>query len=80
MQAVIKKWGNSAALRLPASILEESSLALDATVEISVVEGRIVIEPIEPQQDDLAALLAGITDENLHESVDFGEVVGNEAW
>ncbi|MFC3337643.1 AbrB/MazE/SpoVT family DNA-binding domain-containing protein [Paracandidimonas soli] len=45
-----------------------------------MVEGRIVIEPAGPQQDDLATLLAGITDENLHESVDFGEAVGNEAW
>lgn len=80
MQTVIKKWGNSAALRLPAAILEGASLKLDAAVEISVVEGRIVIEAAKREPVDLDSLLAGITDENLHESVDFGEAVGNEAW
>ena len=78
MRVTVKKWGNSASVRIPAAIMEAAHLTLDDVVNIREEDGRIVIEPIRPEGYDLAELLAGITPENLHEEVDFGQPVGKE--
>lgn len=49
MRSEIKRWGNSAAIRLPARILAESRLGVDSAVSM-VVEGRkIIIEALADQ-------------------------------
>ena len=40
--------------------------------------GRIVIEPVRELAFDLNTLLAGITDENRHDEVDFEGPTGKE--
>jgi antitoxin MazE len=77
---VVKKWGNSASVRIPAAIMEAARLQLDQPVEVREEAGRIVIEPIREEMYDLAMLVAGITDLNRHEAVDVGPPVGREAW
>lgn len=74
---LVKKWGNSPAVRLPAAIMEAAHLSLEQVVEVRAENGRIVIEPAAPayQLDDL---LAGITAENLHGEQDFGLSEGKE--
>jgi antitoxin MazE len=72
MRAVVKKWGNSASVRIPAGLLQAARLELDAVVEVREEGGRIVIEPIRPTEFDIDQLLAGITPKNLHAEVDFG--------
>jgi len=79
MQTVIKKWGNSASVRIPAAVLEAARLQVDAAVDIREEDGRIIIEPIQPAQYDLDALIANITPSNLHGEADFGPSVGKEA-
>jgi antitoxin MazE len=79
MRVTVKKWGNSAAVRIPATILEAVHLKLNGTVDVREEGGRIVIEPVHPRKYDLAELLAGITPENLHAEVDFGAPAGKEA-
>jgi len=79
MRTTVKKWGNSASVRIPAAIMEAAHLTLDEVVDIREEGGYIVIEPIRPRGYDLAELLAGITPENLHAEVGFGEPVGKEA-
>lgn len=79
MRVTVKKWGNSASVRIPAAIMEAVHLRLDDVVEIREEGGAIVIEPVRPKGYDLAELLAGITPENLHAEVDFGGSVGQEA-
>lgn len=78
MRVIMKKWGNSAAVRIPAGIMEAARLHLDQAVDVREEGGRIVIEPIRPADYDLEQLLAGITRENLHAETDFGEPVGKE--
>ncbi|MFD1489660.1 AbrB/MazE/SpoVT family DNA-binding domain-containing protein [Ancylobacter vacuolatus] len=34
MRAVVKKWGNSASVRIPAAMLAEAGLSLDQPVDI----------------------------------------------
>jgi antitoxin MazE len=78
MRVIVKKWGNSASIRIPAGIMEAARLSLDDPVDIHEEDGRIVIEPIRKNEYDLAQLLAGITPENLHTEIDFGVPAGKE--
>ena len=80
MNAVVKQWGNSAAVRLPSAVMQAAHLGLDQRVDVRVEDGRIIIEPIADDPFDLAVLLAGITDENRHELTETGEAAGGEAW
>ena len=79
MQATIKKWGNSPAIRLSSSIMELAQLSVDQMVDISVVKGKVIIEPITPIQTQLEVLLARITKENIHSEENFGAPVGKES-
>ncbi len=79
MQLLIKKWGNSASVRIPAAIMEAAHLHIDDAVDVREEDGRIVIEPIRPKRYALTALLAGITPHNLHGEADFGPAIGRES-
>ena len=78
MQATIKKWGNSPALRISSSIMELAQLKVDQIVNINVLKGKIIIEPAAPKQTRLEDLLAGITPNNIHAEESFGCTVGKE--
>jgi antitoxin MazE len=80
MRVFVKKWGNSASVRIPASVMEAASLRLDEAVDVREEGGRIVIEPVRPSEFDLAQLLAGITPDNLHAEVGFGPAAGKEMF
>lgn len=80
MRVIVKKWGNSASVRIPAAIMDAAHLRLDETVDVREEGGRIVIEPVRPGEYDLAQMLTRITPENLHADVDFGAAVGKEAF
>ncbi len=60
IDAVIRKWGDSPTLRLPASAIKEAEFSLGQKVSIVVTRGRIVIEPSSKVEYDLNALLEGI--------------------
>ncbi len=78
MRVTVKKWGNSASVRIPVGIMEAVHLSLDDPIDIREEGGRIVIEPIRTNECDLAQLLAGITPENLHAEASFGAPAGKE--
>jgi antitoxin MazE len=78
MRVIIKKWGNSAAVRIPSGIMEAAQLNLDEAVDVLELDGQIVIKPIRTDKPDLAQLLRGITPENLPGEVDLGAPVGKE--
>lgn len=80
MKAAVKKWGNSASIRIPKTILQAAELDLDDAVDVREESGRIIIEPLHRKEYDLADLLKGISRRNLHGETDFGDPVGNEAW
>jgi antitoxin MazE len=80
MRVVVKKWGNSASVRIPASVMAAARLSLDQPVEVREEEGRIIIEPVQPDRYDVASLVDAITDANRHEAADFGPPRGREAW
>ncbi len=80
MKATVKKWGNSAAVRIPASVMQAIHLHLDEVVDVREEGGRIVIEPVRQKTYNLNGLLKGITPKNLHNEVDFGHPAGKETW
>ena len=53
MEAVIRKWGNSPALRLPTAVLKEAGYQLEQKVDLIVSRGRIVIQPSGKVEYDL---------------------------
>jgi antitoxin MazE len=80
MAVLVKKWGNSAAVRIPAGVLAEAGMELDQPVEVRQERGRIVIEPARQERFTLRALLKNIRPENLHEPVETGGPFGREIW
>ena len=80
MRATVKKWGNSAAVRIPTSVMRATNIELNEDVDVREEDGRIVIEPVRQKKYKLNALLDSINTKNQHRSIDFGEPVGKEVW
>lgn len=80
MQVIIKKWGNSPSVRIPAAVMKLANLSLDSVVEVRAENGCVVIEPVFPQEIDLDTLVAGINPGNLHGEASFGAAVGKESF
>jgi len=76
----VQKWGNSLALRIPKAFADEIALAYDSAVELSIVEGTLVIAPLVAETLTLDQLLEGITADNIHAEIDTGGRVGKESW
>lgn len=79
MRVRIQKWGNSLALRIPRAFAKEAHLEPNSEVEVSLVEGKLILVPVEPEPT-LDDLLAGITEENIHREIETGPAVGREVW
>jgi antitoxin MazE len=80
MRVIVKKWGNSASVRIPAAVMQAASLSLDTPVDVREENGRIIIEPERDPTFSLDDLLNAITDENRHDDIDFGDPQGREAF
>jgi antitoxin MazE len=59
--------------------MQAAHLDLDEAVDVREESGRIVIEPAQRKEYDLAELVKRITRENLHDEADFGRPAGKEA-
>jgi antitoxin MazE len=79
MEAVIRKWGNSPALRLPTSLMKAAAMSVEQKVNITVSKGRIVIEPSDTVEYKLDELVGAINARNAHGEVSVGRPVGKEA-
>ncbi|MEH6646398.1 AbrB/MazE/SpoVT family DNA-binding domain-containing protein [Sulfitobacter sp.] len=79
MRVIVKKWGNSASVRIPAAIMQAAKLSLDTPVDVREENGRIIIEPDQSPEFLLDDLLDGITNENAHEAIETGVPLGQEA-
>jgi antitoxin MazE len=78
MKTRVQKWGNSLALRIPKSFAAEVGLRANDDVELSVVEGALVVQPVAPQPPTLDELLRGITEDNMPREWDTGPATGKE--
>lgn len=80
MRTRVQKWGNSLALRIPKSFALEAGLAENSAVDLSVQEGRLVVQVEVEEPLRLEDLLGRITDKNLHREWPTGPAVGKEIW
>jgi len=80
MQVLVKKWGNSASVRIPATVMAAAQISVDQAVDVREENGRIIIEPIRAPSYELNDLLARMAPETFPEDVDFGAPVGDEVW
>jgi antitoxin MazE len=80
MEARIKKWGNSLAIRIPQSLANQIDLRPDLPVNLTVNGTELTISPVRKNPETLEQLLERITEDNRHEEVDFGPAVGEETW
>ena len=80
MRVTVKKWGNSAAVRIPASIMQATRLEIEEVVEVHEDRGRIVIERLTPKKYELSTLLKSVTKKSRHRETDFGSAIGGEIW
>lgn len=80
MRVHVKKWGNSASVRIPAAIMEAAHFEVDQELDIREENGVVVLTPTRYVKYDLDDLISGITEENKHDLVDWGEPVGKEVW
>jgi len=80
VQVQVKKWGNSASVRIPASVMAAAALRIDQAVDVREEGGRIIIDPITAPSYDLDQLLGAMAPDTFPDIADFGPDVGNEAW
>jgi antitoxin MazE len=66
MKNRVQKWGNSLAVRVPKSFAAELGWRESTPVEMSLDDGALVLKTDTERAWDLGALLAGVTDENIH--------------
>ncbi|MFZ5951207.1 MAG: AbrB/MazE/SpoVT family DNA-binding domain-containing protein [Candidatus Rifleibacteriota bacterium] len=79
MKGKVQMWGNSLAIRIPRAFANEIHLTSNSAVEISLKNGVLQVEPVL-KEVDIEKLLERVTENNLHELVDFGMPRGKEVW
>ena len=80
MQTKIQKWGNSLGLRIPKSFAEQTGVNAGSRVDLSIIDGDLVVRPRRPPRYLLKDLLEAVDSENLHREIDTGIPVGRESW
>ena len=80
MLTKVQKWGNSLALRIPKAFALDAQLENNSVVEVSLIDGQIVIKPVSMPAWTLVQLLSGINSDNIHRETETGVAVGNEVW
>jgi antitoxin MazE len=80
MKTRVQKWGHSLAVRIPKSFAAEAGIDQDAVVDLTLVDGKLILTPLTLSRFSLEHLLAAVTTDNLHNEQDMGSAVGNEVW
>lgn len=63
---------------LPENLASEPHMQPGETVELTFVDGRLLVVPVKEREETLEEMIARITPENIHPEVDFGPPVGKE--
>ncbi|WEZ83125.1 AbrB/MazE/SpoVT family DNA-binding domain-containing protein [Rhizobium sp. 32-5/1] len=83
-KVTISRWGNSSAIRLPKAVMDELGLADGQTVDLTVKDGRAIIEKkrlqLAPPLEEMVAEMNRLGWENEPETVDWGPDVGSERF
>ena len=80
VQTRVQKWGNSLGVRIPRGLAEEVGIGAGTEVSLSAKDGELVVKPSVPARLSLDDLLAEVSEENLHTSIDTGSARGVEIF
>ncbi|MGD2147152.1 MAG: AbrB/MazE/SpoVT family DNA-binding domain-containing protein [Anaerolineae bacterium] len=80
MRKRIGRWGNSLAVRIPKAFADEVGLDEDSPVEVSILNGQLVVAPARDTTLSLERMLEQVTPDNVHGEVITGPAVGREVW
>ena len=70
METKVERGGSSLALHIPESLAREMGLVENSPVELSLIDGKLVIAPVGRAVLRLEQLLAQVTESNLHSEGD----------
>jgi len=78
----VQKWGNSQGIRIPKNLLKNSQIQIGEEVEISVKDGKIIVEPTHKIQGKyhINDLVSQMPDDYKVEEENWGMVSGKEDW
>ena len=79
MTAIVQKWGNSLAVRLPKAVAEQIEASEGVELEMKVVENALILKTAK-ERYSLSELIGGVTAKNVHSEFDWGKPKGKEAW
>lgn len=80
MTAVVTKWGNSLAIRIPKALADQLQVKEGTDIAFRIEGNSLVITPQKRKKYTLDELLEGMTPDNFHSEIDTGIAVGNEVW
>jgi antitoxin MazE len=84
MKIRLAKWGNSLAVRIPATFAKEIGASEGKRAEITVENGALVIRLATRRKKrrryTLEDLVRGMTKENVHPATEWGPPRGKEVW
>lgn len=81
MKLTIQKWGNSLAVRIPATVAEEVGVKQGSAVELATDQNTLFFKVLRRKKAEITLdqMLAQVTPENRHGLIDSGPAVGREA-
>ena len=78
--AVLSRWGNANALRIPLPFCKQLGLSAGSSVELTIEDDRLIVKA----SDDAYTLTGRMKDWDgkrfQSEELDWGEAVGDELW
>jgi antitoxin MazE len=79
MTAVLSRWGNSLAIRIPSAVAQLANFSEGDKLDLQVSKHGRVTLVAQPKEVDFGALYDAITAENRYEAVSEGPARGNES-
>ncbi len=80
MEARIQKWGNSAGIRIPSSILKSLNIKTNDILDIAQEDDRIIISIPKKKKISLEDRFKEYHGKNLAKEFSWDENVGKEIW
>ena len=80
MEARVQKWGNSAGIRIPSSILKSLNIKTNDVLNIIQEDDKIIISIPKKKKISLSDRFKEYNEKNLAKDFSWDENIGRELW
>lgn len=82
MLSKVQKWGNSQGIRIPKNLLENSNIKIGEEVDITVQEGKIIVESTNKIRGryNIKDLVSRMPQDYEPKEENWGAPMGREEW